>query len=85
MLTQNNPSQCYLALTIMLTNIVGLSSKYYFRNYVLGGSVMHLLCIQETHRDTNENHLKINGIQITTEFRHKICGSAVLTKSNRVI
>jgi exonuclease III len=44
-----------------------------------------VLCIQETHRDTNDNRQNINRIQIALELPHIKYGSAILTKHNLVL
>jgi len=86
MLTQNGPSQGHPALTVMSINIEGLSSpKEIVLSELCAEWKCDVLCIQETHRDINDNRPKINGMQIALELPHKKYGSAIFTKPNLVI
>lgn len=86
MLTQNGPSQGHPALTVMSINIEGLySPKEIVLSELCAEWKCDVLCIQETHRDINDNRPKINGMRIALELPHKKYGSAIFTKPNLVI
>ena len=74
------------ALTVISANVEGFSSS---KQNILSElcSKMHcdVLCLQETHRGSNNNRPKIHGMVLAVERPHRQYGSAIFVKTGSVI
>jgi len=82
MLSQNGPFQGHPALIVMSINIEELySPKEIILSELRAEWKCDVLCIKGTHTDINDNHPKINDMQITLELPNTKYGSAILNEN----
>jgi len=68
-------------MTIISINIEGLTpEKENILAELCKTSRCEVLCLQETHRDTNHRRPKINGMRLVVERPHSKYGKAIFTK-----
>jgi len=69
------------AQTITSINIEGLTSdKEILLANICNETVCDIICIQETHRNSDRNKPKIRGMKLVAEIPHDKHGSAIFTK-----
>lgn len=68
-------------LTVISVNIEGMSpSKQQLLHELCREQKCDVLCIQETHRDTQQRRPKVPGLQLAAEIPHAKHGSAIFVK-----